>query len=370
MFLISLVTSAFSATTVIRDDRGGSLPIMTNVAVVISCSTPIDSESGALVDALKARSDVNYVVELINPTAKEIDTAFADLVGEEPNRLLIVSFQCETTVGGDTDEEAFYSGGETQKFVSVLKVAKPVASSSLWLIDASRKPLSPSEFTGFGPTADDVVKVGILPDALAISTGTSGKYADGGLIKSAAFVINSHQGKLLAFDAFYRDGIKSIAASLELSTSMGMTPSDHWDKNWGRTVLPGGPLINLLAPIATAALITSLPKAPVEPKPSLPAGLYLAGGGVLFMGGGAVFGASSIDEYQTLVEYNLNGAESQDQLTQTVANYNRDKILSISLGSIGALATIGGLTWTVLDRDGHTVTIVPTGNGVKMHGSW
>ncbi len=370
MFLISLVTSAFSATTVIRDDRGNSLPIMTNVAVVISCSTPIDSESGALVDALKLRSDVNYVVELINPTAKEIDTAFADLVGEEPNRLLIVSFECGTTVGGDTDEEAFYSGGETQKFVSVLKAAKPVATSSLWLIDASRKPLSPSEFTGFGPTADDVVKVGILPDALAISTGVSGKYADGGLIKAATYVISYRQGELLALDAFYRDGIKSITADLELSTSMGVTPNDQWDKNWSRMVLPGGPLINPIAPIATMPSIATLPKAPVKPKPSLPAGLYLAGSGVLFVSGGAVFGANAINEYQTLVEYNMTGAESQDQLTQAAVDYNRDKIFAIGLGSIGALATIGGLTWAVLDRDGHSVTIVPTGNGVKMHGSW
>jgi hypothetical protein len=357
LFLIALAQAAEPATapvappeshvTVVRDDRSSVPNGLTNVAVLISCSSKpnfdYEKETAEFAASLKPLSSITTVVAFNNASAAEITGWFHDadalLQGNDPYRLLIVSISCPAT-GGDEDLETLGNG---LAFAELVKAVRPIASSSLWLLDTSRE--------GYGITADDIAHAN-LPDAFAISTGGPGKVAPGGLIGAAATVVKKNGAQVLSLDTLYFSGIKSMVPSLELYTSAGMS-RDAWGNNGGRTILP-----------AAAPLIVSIGdvKPPTPTRRPIPKGCWVAGAGALTMIGGSVLAGEAGGHYRKLEEYNNVGGETQEELTAEIKAYELDRGLAIAVGGVGALLTVGGLTWTVVDHNHHVkVTASPAG---------
>lgn len=334
----------------IRVLRGqlGDLNSLSNLSVTISCASKsgfdYTSETRELNDALMPISAMNVVVSMEDATGPEITGWFNDLAskldGQDPVRLLKISLSCSAT-GGDEDLEVLGNG---MTFADLTKAVRPIASSSLWLLDTSRE--------SYGITADDVAHSG-LPDAFAISTGAPGKIAPGGLIGAAAKVIKANGGNALSLDGLYYHGIKPAVPSLELYTSAGINRDDQWGNNGTRTVLPAGPLIAPLADVKPPTVATRRP---------IPKGCWVAGAGVLTMIGGSILAGDASSHYNTLTTYNNVGGESQEELTAEIKAYELDRGLAIGVGTLGALMTAGGVTWTVVDHNHHvSVTATPVG---------
>ena len=343
-----VVPPAPPTTEHIRVLRGqlGDLNSLSNLSVTISCSKPdfdYMSEPRELNDALMPISAMSVVVSMEDATGPEITAWFNDLAsnigGQDPLRLLVISVSCPAT-GGDEDLEVLGNG---LAFGDLAKAVRPIASSSFWLLDASRE--------GYGITADDVAHAG-LPDAFAISTGAPGKIAPGGLIAAAADVIKANGGNALSLDGLYYHGIKPMVTN-ELYTSTGITTGNMWDGNGNRMVLPAGPLIVPLEDVKPPTVTTRRP---------IPSGCWMAGAGVLTMIGGAVLGGDANAHYVTLDGYNQKGGETQAELTAEISAYKLDTGLAIGVGTLGALLTAGGVVWTVVDHNHHvSMTATPVG---------
>lgn len=332
----------------IRVLRGelSELGSLSNLSVTISCSKPgfdYTSETRALNNALLPISAMNVVVSMEDATGPEITGWFNNLAtqfdGQDPVRLLVISISCPAT-SGDEDLEVLGNG---LVFADLTKAVRPVASSSIWLLDTSRE--------GYGITADDVAHSG-LPDAFAVSTGAPGKIApNGGLIAAAAEVIKANGGNVLSLNGLYFTGIKPAVPSLELYTSAGISRDDAWGNNGGRTILPTGPLI---VPITEV-------KPPTVVRRPIPKGCWVAGAGVLTMVGGSIFASNASGHYNTLTTYNNVGGEPQAELTAKVNAYKLNTGLAIGVGALGVLMTAGGAVWTVVDHNDRTVTATPVG---------
>lgn len=328
-----------------------------------------EAETRELAETLRRRSDVNTLVVMNNPTSAEATEWFLSqifaLSGNDPYGEIIVFVACPAT-GGDTDEEILFMRDSNDpstglSFIDLANSVGKMSSSSIWLIDASRDITAAMDTgaTSFGPTADDITKA-TVPDALAISTGTTGRYANGGLISAAAKTISESQGRKLTLEGLYYQGIKPKVPRLDLATSMGIKPNDAWDQNMNRLVFIGGPLITD-APISTKAESKESRKLTMRPKHVLVAG---GGAGLLT---GVAFAIQAGSNYRTLVEYDQNGGETEKELRTAVDSYLRNRNLAIGLGTAGALATAGGITWMVIDSK---MTVAPTGNGVAVTGRW
>lgn len=356
-----------------------------NIAVSISCTptangptkfqdlppalTDYRTESVAFLAAMNRRSDVSLLVDMNNATSAEILDWFKTQaeITNEPVRMLFIAVSCPAW-GGDTDEEELGVNGAPLAFADLLTAAKPLAMSSVTILDASRNVSAALDggSASFGPTADDVVKDHILPDAFAISSSAPGKYGGPGLIGAVAKVIDATNGGQIDLNALYYLGVKAQApTSLELFTSMGVVSPDTWNGNTGRLVLPGGKLIT--------PPVTALPPAVTPPKRNTPKGCWVAGGGAAVAIAGSIFAVRASDDYDKLKTYNKVGGESQTELDEAVKAYRTDLTIGVAGLGLGVLAIAGGTTWTVIEegRKHHTeVTITPTGNGVMVGGTF
>ncbi len=389
--LLFLTTLSFAQDTtatppavshIVTDIRGdtNSLVGTQNMAIVLWCqpagdgelakkigytSPNFQSESKAMIGSLTPRPDITALVVMNNPTASEVTDWLkhqAESLGGDKYREILVSVACPAT-GGDTDEERLFTrevmdpntGGLA--FADLAIGINAIANSTVWLLDASRNLSVATGIPTFGPTADDLAKLGVK-DSFAISSSASGKYGDAGLLTSAAHVIAQSKGGALSLDTLYYTGIKAQTTMLDLGTSLG-TPGDGWTDNQQRVILPGG---SLLIPITEM-------KMPIKRK-SVPTGCWVAGGGALTLIAGSVFAIQASTYYDTLDMYNRVGGESQAELDATVDAYRLNTGLAIGFSSLGALATASGITWTVLDKNEKAGTIVPTGTGMMVTGSW
>ena len=328
-----------------------------------------EAESQAMLAALTERSDVDVLVFMDNPSATEITAWFTDFTAKLGNkggiyRDLTVSVSCLVT-DGDMDSGKLHTrdavgGSGGLAFADLAVAASRLSAQSLWLLDTSRDQRAVISGETYGETADDITKFD-LPNAIAISTGAPGKYADGGLVGAAAQVIRDTKGGALTFGKLYYTGVKQRVPQLDLYTSLGLVPGDVWTAE--RTVFVGGPLI--VAPTVT------LPTEPlVTSKKKIPTGCYVAGAGVLALIGSSVSAVDTNSTYNTLVLYNNEGGETQEELDTAVNEYRTGLITSIGLGALGAAALIGGTTWTIIDLGNAKVEITPTGNGVEVHGKF
>lgn len=321
---------------------------LSNLSVTISCTSKpgfdYTGENAALNQTLMPLSSVDIVVNMEDATGPEIVGWFNELAtqlnGKDPFRLLVVSVSCSAK-GGDEDLEVLGNG---LAFTDLAKAVRPVAASSLWLLDTSQE--------SYGITADDVAHAG-LPDAFAISTGAPGKIAPGGLIGAAAKVIKANGGNALSLDGLYYTGIKPAVPSLELYTSAGITAGNMWDGNGGRMILPAAPLI---------VPITDVKPPTIAHRTTIPKGCWVAGAGVLTMIGSSIIAGAAGGHYDTLTTYNNVGGETQEQLTAEVNAYQLNTGLAIGVGTLGALMTAGGVAWTVMDHNHHvSMTATPVG---------
>lgn len=331
---------------VLRGDLN-QLGALSNLSVTISCGSKpgfdYTSEPKMLNDALVPISNMNVVVNMEDASSTEITAWFGNLAsqldGQDPVRLLVVSVSCSAT-GGDEDLEVLGNG---LAFADLIKAVRPIASSSLWLLDSSRE--------GYGITADDVAHAG-LPDAFAISTGAPGKIAPGGLIAAAAAVIKANGANALNLDRLYNTGIKPAVPNLELYTSAGINPSDAWGGNGGRVIVPAAPLIVSIADV----------KPPTVTRRPIPKGCWMASAGVLTMIGGGILAGNANAHYATLDGYNQNGGVTQAELTSEIGAYKLDTGLAVGVGTLGVLMTAGGTVWTVVDHNHRTsLTVSPVG---------
>lgn len=331
-----------------------------------------EAESKAMIAALSARSDIGSLVFMNNPTSSEIATWLTQqqsVLNGDTYREVLVTIACPAT-GGDTDEERLFTREVTSQdagglaFSDLATGIGKISASSVWLIDASRDVTAAMEpgSTSYGPTADDPPRYS-TPDALAISTGGSGRYAKGGLIAAAANVIAASKGTSLTLETFYYRGIKPAVPELDLATSMGIASGDAWNQNGGRMVFVGGPLI--------APQIAALPPAATPPKRKAPTGCWVAGAGVLGLIGTSIVGVSANADYEWLSEVNAGTRTTNNtELNATVNRYKMETGVAIGLGALSTLALVGGTTWTVLDVEGRkhstTVTLTPTGAGAAL----
>lgn len=385
MFLLSLLTTALASDSEhIAVARKATDALDTSTAAFVLWCQPIgdhplakklayiaptyESDSAKLGAALLGRTDVETLVFMNNPTVTEVTEwlkGFTTELDGNQYREVLVSVACPAT-GGDTDEELLLTRDTVHGDVDGLVFAEfatavaPIAKSSVWLLDASRDvtaALDP-EMNAFGPTADDVTKYGSR-DSLAISSGSPGKYAPGGLIMAAGNAIEGSKGAQLTLEAFYYRGIKSLAPTLDLYTSMGIAPGDEWNGNMARSVLIG------IAPIAQATTPTAVHK-----TQKIPTGYYVAGAGVLAGVASSVFALEASNTYDLLVGYNEHGGESQAELDTAVNDFRLNTELAIGLGGAGILAIAGGVTWAILDHGTTTVEVTPTGTGAMVHGTF
>lgn len=327
-----------------------------------------EEETAAFVASIGPRTDVAMIVTMNNPTAKEIADWLASQkknIEGEKYRQVIISISC-AAIGGDTDEERLLTREVTNEEVGGLPFADlalgihAIAESSVWLLDTNRDLSAATRSPMFGPTADDVAKYG-LKDMFAVSSSTSGKYGNAGLLTTAANIIASTNGGPLTLDAFYYSGVKLMAAStLDLGTSLG-TPGDWWTGSPERKVLPGG------QPIAQIAEVTqSVTKKKFDFRPSY--GVIAGGGASLIVS--TIFAIQAGGRHATLVDFNEFGGMTQTELDHEVRAYRLNTGLATGLGTLGVLATAGGVTWTVIDKNETTITLVPTGTGVMVAGGW
>lgn len=380
LFLISLFSmTASAAPATVVFEHGGQMPEATNIVVGIACPPPSDSkfaslepelvdyesENKAFLAAMAKRLDVHLTVDMTDATPAEALAWFQERAGLEPVRMLVIAVSCPAW-GGDTDEEVFLMNGGTLPFSDLLSAAAPMASSSVWLFDASRNvtDVLGNGAASLGPTADDAVKYGVLPDALAISSSAPGKYGAPGLIGAAAEAIDLSAGKALTLEALYHHGIKPMAPTLELFTSMGVVQDDQWDGNAKRPILPGGGLH--AAPLtAEAQQLLPLKVVKLQGNGFRPRHGMLIGGGASLIAGG-VFAYQTSKEYGVLKELNAKGG-TQPELDGAVKRYRTSSAVAIGLGTLGAITTGTGVTWTILDRTASmTLTPIDTGTGVAI----
>ncbi len=349
MLILSLIAPTFAADPTITTLRQTSeLPGGSTMAVVLWCKDSADS--AALVAALEPRNDVQTLVTMNNPAAADVETWLKntrDDLGGETYREIVISIACPAT-GGDTDEEILSNG---LAFATLASGIAPLAQSSVWLFDTSR--------STYGITADDATKY--LRDVLAISSGSPGRFAGGGLIMAAASSIAATHGAKMTLEDFYYRGIKPGAPTLDLFTSMGFVPNDGWSGNMARMVFVGSTPVPVIANIAP----------PMMPKKNrkIPAGCVLASSGILVMIGSGAVGLSATGTYDQLLALNDVGG-SQADLNAAVSEYETATGVALGLGIAGALATVGGVTLTVLDDGNAKVEIVPAATGISVRGSW
>ncbi len=275
----SPVPAVESHITVVRPGSGDTLPGATNIVVTISCQpgTPskfnylapelVDytSENAAFRAAAEKRSDIHLVANIQNATPAETLAWLKTLHEEfdEPVRQIMVTVSCPAW-GGDQDEELLLMNDGTLSFTDLLTAVAPIARSSIWFLDASRNVSGAltENVSSFGPTADDVVKYGIVPDAFAVSSSAPGKYGGPGLIGAAAKVLAQSKGGPIDLQTLYHLGVKPAVPTLELFTSMGVMEPDAWNGNLTRPVLPGGSLIvpvtEVKPPVARPRLVMML----------------------------------------------------------------------------------------------------------------
>jgi hypothetical protein len=388
LFVLSIVApNAFAQNHIVEIKTPGSTPVdSTTAAIVLWCSPDVsttfgqsiaamnltfEEESKALVTALFPRKDIGTLIFMSNPTSAEVNAWLAGqkaLIDGNRFRETIVSIACPS-IGGDTDEEILFtrdvadpSSGEGLAFTDFAMQIGSMSQSSVWLLDASRdvsKALEPGS-TSFGPTADDIPRLGVK-DAFAISSGSAGRYAGGGLIAAAAKVIDLSKGESLALEWFYYRGIKPLVPELDLATSMGMIPNDSWDRNMTRLVLVGGGLID-----QPLVVVDDDPKK----KPKIPLGCWVAGGGVITAIAGTSLLISASGHYQLLEDFNRFGGVSNAELAEEIGAYRTNLSLGFSIGGIGLAAIAGGTAWTMFDRNDVEVSVAPTNNGILLQGSF
>ncbi len=382
MFLLSLLTTAFAAdpATITTVRTTGDMPESATVAIVVNCwpseALPqlkhtneiqaLVTDSASVVASLTARSDIGSLVAMNNPSKDEMFSALdgiADGLGDlQYGKLLFVYTGLAT--GGDTNEETLLCRtAEGIPFADIASKLKPIATTSIALIDASwnMSSVAPDLGNAYGPTANDWLIAG-MPDGFAISAGPEGKYTGIGFMAALAKTLLDSKGGKVSMGSLLV-GLRSNAPLLELGLSTGVNPKDQWTGNTERMILPGGPLL-----VASSA---TLPKSTATTrKGKIPNGCYMAGGGVLALIGGSISAVNASTAYSTLVEYDAVGGETQDELDTAANTYRTNVVLGASLGGVGVLALAGGITWTVLDHGKHTVTITPTGNGAVVSGSF
>jgi hypothetical protein len=272
---------------------------------ITSVSPAFEADSKAFESSLMPRSDITTLVMMNNPTASEVTDWLKVQAGNldgEAYRQVIVSVACPA-VGGDMDEERLLTrevtdpntGGLT--FADLATGVSAIANTTVWILDASRDLSGATGSPTFGPTADDVAKLGIK-DAFAISSSASGKYGNAGLLTAASAVIARTNGGTIDLATLYYSGIKPMASALELGTSLG-TPGDGWTNNQQRIILPGGPIIVSVADVT-----------PPMKRKKVPTGCWVAGGGVLSLVAGSVFAIEAASHYDTLEQYNVVGGAS------------------------------------------------------------
>lgn len=322
------------------------------------------ADAHAAADALSARNDTR-VVKFFNPTPAEFDATMDTLraeLGDDGRYAKLNFLYVGLAKGGDTNDEVALCPGGGIPWTKVAVRMKTLSDVSIGVLDASR---DVSESTGdLGPTlgftANDWRDAG-MPDGFAISAGPEGKYTGPGLVAAFAKVVEGSKGGTLSMGDIVL-GLRSNAPLLELGLSTGSDPKDQWTDNLSRQVFPGGGL-----KATTIALPT---EPPVTTKKKIPTGCYVAGAGVLALIGGSISAADTSNTYDTLVLYNNEGGESQEELDTAVNGYRTGLITSIGLGALGAAALIGGTTWTIIDHANAKVEIAPTGNGVEVHGKF
>ena len=372
-----LPTSSPAPIEVVRS--GTSTPGAATMGIVLWCEgsgvptmprdTSHETDGRLMADVLRQRSDVEVLIVMNDPTADEVRVWFAEYAGNmaDEHREVFIAVSCPAT-GGDSDEEILATRDATStdgglSFADLAMAVKPLARSSVWLLDTSRDWQMQFGTTTYGATADDVIKYG-LPDILAISSGPPGTYATGGLIAAAASVIRDTKGEPISLDTFFYLGIKPQLATTELQilTSMGTYPGDAWNNNRGRSMFIGGPLI---VPVA------DMPP-PVTPKKRrIPPGCAVAGSGVLTLIGASVLAGNAAADYQWMDEVNDGSREATDtELNDRVNRYHLNTGFAIGTGVVGLTALAGGVAWTVLDDNDRKIEVIPTGTGVEVHGTF
>lgn len=342
-----------AAVRVIRDNGGQGI-----IAVIINCSPSPESESKKLEKVLETRSDIGTLVVAEGAGPEEVIKVFTDLtaeVGEVPADLAFVSLECPG-IGGDQNMEQLGTKAGPLSFAELQKAMKPLAKSFFVLLDSSRN--------SFGPTANDIPESGILPDAMAISTGIESFTAPGGLIVAAAETIEKSQGGMITLGSFYKDGVKVAARHLDLGISRS-GDEDRWYQNWGRLFLPGGALILPPAPPPTT------PPSAVGKNWKLPSktpASALIGAGGIGLGVGGIFAVRAVEPHRVLARCATEGC-SQKELGAATSSFKKNRNLAIGLGSAG-IGLVGGGTWWLLAGSHQKTSVAFSGDSVTVTGSF
>ncbi|MEK7632963.1 MAG: hypothetical protein AAB473_04195 [Patescibacteria group bacterium] len=324
----------------------------------------IDAHAAA--DALSTRNDTR-VVRLFNPTPTEFDATMDVLhaeLGEDGRYAKLGFLYAGLAKGGDMNDEVAMCPGGGIPWSDITTRMKTLSDVAIGVLDASHDVSKSTSDLGptFGFTANDW-RDAEMSDGFAISAGPEGKYSAGGLLTAFAKTVAASKGGTMSMGDLVL-GLRTNAPLLEIAFSTGVDPNDQWTDNTGRQMFPGG---GIKKPVIVATLPTT---ALTKPKGKAPIGWIEVGGGAAFSVASIALGATSGHNYDLLVGYNTNGGETQAQLDDAVGGYRNGLIGSVATGVLG-LAGITLGTITLIDNGhGHTATVVPTGNGVRIGGTF